>query len=141
MPSTNRKELRGIACIYDAFPRPNCCVEGTVRAVSASRVVLSDDRPELGVDAAVRRDDAAAAQVERTTVEVGHHAAGLFDEQHAGSDVPGVQALFPKAVHAAGGDIADVERRRSETAHRPRPRQERGKQSDELLELDRKSVV
>ena len=43
--------------------------------------------------------------------------ARFLDDQRAGRDVPGLELRFPEPVEAPGGDIAEVERRRSEPAH------------------------
>ena len=76
-----------------------------------------------------------ARRYEGTAVERGDAAAGLLDQQHAGRDVPRVEALLPEAVHASAGDVADVERRRPEAAHGARFAEKRGEQADQLRHL------
>lgn len=68
------------------------------------------DGAHLFVDEAVGGEDDGAAELVRISGEVGDFAAGLFDEQDAGGGVPGLQAKFPEAVEAAGGDAGEIER-------------------------------
>ena len=58
----------------------------------------------------------------------GDAAARLLDDQRAGGDVPRLEVLFPERVEAAGRDVAQIERRRPEPAHRARAAEERAEQ-------------
>ncbi len=49
-------------------------------------------------------------------VDVGELAAGFFEDDGGGSDVPGVDSGFPVAIEAATCNVADVEGGGSEAA-------------------------
>ncbi len=74
-------------------------------------------RAHLFMDEAVGRKDDRAAEVIGLSFEVADSAAGLFDEQHSSGGVPLVQAEFPEAVEATGGDAGEIERGGAIAAH------------------------
>src|SRR3569623_1591439 len=57
--------------------------------------------------------------------EIADHAARFLEQQDAGRHVPRLQADLPEAVEPAGGDVGEVERRRSGPADAGRLRQQR----------------
>src|SRR5215468_2590653 len=80
--------------------------------VAAAHRVL-DQRAERQVQMGVRRQHVAACHHVVTTSHVTDIPAGLSDEKDPGSDVPRRQREFPEAFEAAGGDIGEVEGRRT----------------------------
>ena len=59
-------------------------------------------------------------------------AACFGDDQGASGDIPGPEMLFPYPHRRAGGDVAQVERRRAEPAHSPGTTEERREHRDEI---------
>ncbi len=55
-------------------------------------------------------DDRGRGERRLRTLERGHYAAGLADEQGAGGEVPGHEDQLPERVEAAAGDVGEVER-------------------------------
>ena len=100
---------------------------------AASSELLNHAKHRL-MDLAVRREHIAAARKERRAVQPGDPAAGFLDDQRAAGDVPGLEIAFPEAVHAPGRDLAEVDRRRAEAAHRARVADERGEESDDFVD-------
>ena len=69
---------------------------------------------------AVGRHDLVRAQSERRAVEPGRPAAGFGHHQDSRHHVPGLQPLFPEAVHAPRGQVAQVEGGGAVAPDRPR---------------------
>ena len=61
----------------------------------------------------------AARRVPRLAVQARDPTACFLDDQRPGAGVPGVQLRFPEAVHTAGCNVTEVNRRRAEAADRP----------------------
>ena len=69
----------------------------------------------------------AAARRERLAVQVGDPAAGFGHDQRAAGDVPRLEVALPEPVHAAGRDVAEIDRRRAQPPDGARPADERAR--------------
>ena len=83
----------------------------------------------------IRRQGFAAVDLEGPALKVRNFAAGLFDNQHARSRVPGIEVELPEPVEAAAGHAAQVERRRTRAPHAM------GAQSDLVIEVNVRILV
>src|SRR5207249_4359874 len=61
------------------------------------------------MDFAIRSDDLFAVNGKWTAREIGHTAAGFFEDDEAGGGIPGMEIHFPETVAAAERDVTDVE--------------------------------
>src|SRR5712692_5676050 len=70
---------------------------------------------------AVGGEDNRAAELIEIPLKVGDFAAGFLDKEDARSSVPLVEAEFPEAVEAAGGNTSEIERGGTVAANAMRP--------------------
>src|SRR2546426_5048100 len=83
-------------------------------AVPATSDLIFPEDPGHGPEDAIgdaggAGDDVAPLPETRAAGKVGQLAAGFFDQEQAGRDVPGRQAEFEEAVEDAGRDHREVE--------------------------------
>src|SRR3546814_3204090 len=52
--------------------------------------------------------------IELAPQRIGDDPARFLDEDHAGRDIPGADALFPIGIETAAGDIGHIDRARAE---------------------------
>src|SRR4030081_3823140 len=71
----------------------------------------------LFVDQPVGGKNDGAAKLIWIPGKIAHFAAGFFDEQDSSGGVPLLEAEFPKAVEASGGNGAEIECCRAVAAH------------------------
>ena len=67
------------------------------------------DPAKLDTKLRVRSNYIAAVQRFALTVNVGAHAAGFLDDDHAGRDIPRRQIELPEAVQTPGGHVGQIE--------------------------------
>src|SRR5262245_10291274 len=72
----------------------------------------------------VRGQDFAALDGEGSAAKIGDFAAGLADDEHARSSVPGIEVEFPKPVKAPAGHVAEIQRGGTGAAHAMRAQRE-----------------
>src|SRR6266567_3613466 len=81
---------------------------------------VGEQAQQRAVDCLVAGEDRAGPGAGRefvaAPVEIGDEAAGLADDEDAGGDVPGVEAVLPETVEAARGHPGEVERGRAAAA-------------------------
>ncbi|HLZ13580.1 MAG TPA: hypothetical protein VKP58_13420 [Candidatus Acidoferrum sp.] len=70
---------------------------------------IERDEAHFFVNETVRGEDHPAAESVRLAVKIGDFAAGFFDEEDAGRDVPALEAKFPEAIEPAGRDAGEIE--------------------------------
>ena len=75
------------------------------------------DGAHLFVDEAVGGEDDGAVELIGFPGEIADFAAGFFDEEDAGGDIPFVEAKFPEGIEAACGDAGEIERGGAIAAH------------------------
>ncbi len=76
------------------------------------RIALRDflgDPARFLVNQAVGGENHWSAEAVPLAGEVGDFAAGLFDHEHTGGDIPAVEAKFPEGFEAASGDAGEIE--------------------------------
>ena len=71
-----------------------------------------------------------AVEFKRQSIETGHFAAGLLDDQHARRGIPRIEIELPEAVVASRSHVAQIERRR------PRPAHAMGVQRDLVVKIN-----
>src|ERR1700733_2383255 len=76
--------------------------------------------------ALVSSADGAFFEHIRAPVGIAEEAAGLFDDQHSGRQIPGFQTTLPEAVIGAGGDKTEIEGCRAEPSQGQGARHDRG---------------
>ena len=62
------------------------------------------------MDQTIGGEDDVAAELIGCAVKIGNSAASFFDEQNACRGVPAIEAEFPEAIEAAGGNGGKIER-------------------------------
>jgi hypothetical protein len=82
------------------------------------------DDAHFFVDKAVGGENDGAAEMIGLIVKIRDFSAGLFDEKNACGSVPALEAKFPEAIEAAGGDAGEIERSRTVTANSMRAQSE-----------------
>src|SRR5688572_20439821 len=95
--------------------------------------MLTDDLEELRMERGVAGEELALAYVERLAAEPGHDATALLDDQRPRRHVPRLEQILPEAVEAPSRDVAEVQRRGPQPAHRPRPPHEGAEQRQHRL--------
>src|SRR5260370_2494639 len=75
------------------------------------------DGAHLFVDKTVGRENDGITKLVRLSGEIGHFAAGFFDQQNARGSVPFREAEFPEASEAASRGRGEIERGGPITAH------------------------
>ena len=63
-----------------------------------------------------------------------HPPAGFGDDQRPAGHVPRLQIAFPEAIHPAGRDVTQIDRRRPQPPHGPRLADERAEQADDFVD-------
>ena len=71
----------------------------------------------LLMNKSVRCKNDRAAKLVGFPLEVADLPTGLFNQQHARSHVPLIEAEFPETIEAAGGHAGEIERGRAVAAH------------------------
>src|SRR3546814_3355696 len=64
------------------------------------------------------REHGAVVHIELAPQRIGDDPARFLDEDHAGRDIPGADALFPIGIETAAGDIGHIDRARAEPPDR-----------------------
>src|SRR5260370_22851341 len=90
---------------------------GALRSGGNALRDFEGDGAHLFVDEAVRCEDDRAAELVGPSREIGDFSASFLDEQDSGRGVPLLEAEFPEAVEAAGGDRGKIERGGAIAAH------------------------
>ena len=72
------------------------------------------------MEVAVGGDHAPAALAGGVSLKVAGAAAGFFDEEDSGGDIPGLEFEFPEGIKAARGYVAEVQGRAAVAPDGPR---------------------
>lgn len=82
-----------------------------------SRVMLSHDFKARRVQLSVTDKDARLTKFEIFSESISHLAAGLFDDQSSGSEIPRLELVLEEGTKQSVGDLAKVERSGAKTAN------------------------